>query len=163
MISKDSEVTPYKTDRMATYFLDRNLRFFDFIVDYVCDPLNFSKILPSNKQVLRQLHVEATHYRVTGLVEILEKQGRSSIREKWKKLWDEHLVCWYIMYFLIPGLFKIFELLSVMLLHVCFTETEHCYQLWYLSTCIAYPIMFDYWAFLIDRMHYYLLNYIVHC
>lgn len=85
MISKDSEVTPYKTDRMATYFLDRNParpRFFDFIVDYVCDPLNFSKILPSNKQVLRQLHVEATHYRVTGLVEILEKQGRSSIREK---------------------------------------------------------------------------------
>ena len=85
MISKDSEVTPYKTDRMATYFLDRNLRFFDFIVHYVCDPLNFSKILPSNKQVLRQLHVEATHYRVTGLVKILEKQGRSSIREKLKE------------------------------------------------------------------------------
>ena len=39
MISKDSEVTPYKTDRMATYFLDRNPRFFDFIPDYLCDPL----------------------------------------------------------------------------------------------------------------------------
>ena len=82
MISKDSAVAPYKTEGLTTYFLDRNPRFFDFVLDYLRDPLNFVKILPSNKQVLRQLHVEATYYRLTGLVEILEQQGRSSIWEK---------------------------------------------------------------------------------
>nr|XP_022336851.1 uncharacterized protein LOC111133067 [Crassostrea virginica] len=82
MISKDSDVAPYKAEGLTTYLLDRSPRFFDFVLDYLRDPLNFVKILPSNKQVLRQLHVEATYYRLTGLVEILEQQGRSSIWEK---------------------------------------------------------------------------------
>jgi hypothetical protein len=82
MVSEASTIKPYKNEEVPTYFVDRNPRFFDFILDYLRDPRNFKKILPTNKQILRQLHVEATYYRLTGLTEIIEANGQSS-------LWNE--------------------------------------------------------------------------
>jgi hypothetical protein len=79
MVSEASTVKPYKKDELSTYFVDRNPRFFDFVLDYLRDPRNFKKILPTNKQILRQLHMEATYYRLTGLTEIIEANSQSSL------------------------------------------------------------------------------------
>ena len=76
-----------------------------------------------------QLHVVTTHYRVTRLVEILEKTKTEFDMREVKETVRCTFVILIYLYFLIPGLCKKkIELLSVLLLHVCFTESEHCYQ-----------------------------------
>ena len=84
MVQKDSGVEPLITNGTAGYFIDRNPRFFDFILDYLRDPQNFHKIIPSNKQILRQLHVEANYYRLLPLCEILVEKSQSVV-----SLWED--------------------------------------------------------------------------
>jgi hypothetical protein len=83
MISEES-IKPYTKDGIEVYFVDRNPRFFDFILDYLRDPLRFHRILPNNKQILRQIHLEATYYMLTGLCNIIERKGQNA-----NALWED--------------------------------------------------------------------------
>jgi hypothetical protein len=67
---------PYQTGGLDTYFIDRNPRFFDFILYFLRDPAQFSRILPADHDVLRQLHVEANFYKLSGLVDLVEQKNR---------------------------------------------------------------------------------------
>jgi hypothetical protein len=79
MMSEGSSIKPYMNEGVPTYFVDRNPKFFDFVLDYLRNPRNFRKILPNNKQILRQLHIEASYYQLTGLTEIIEASGQTSL------------------------------------------------------------------------------------
>lgn len=82
IVASGSSVRPYSTEGVFCYFIDRNPRFFDFILDFLRDPNSFQKIATTNRQVLRQIHVEAEYYRLLELCEIIMKKSMSA-------LWDD--------------------------------------------------------------------------
>lgn len=53
-------------------------RFSDFFLDYLRYPLHFHKILPSSKQVLRQLHMETSYYHLSELCGIIERKEQNA-------------------------------------------------------------------------------------
>jgi hypothetical protein len=81
-----SPMKPYQTGGLDTYFIDRNPRFFDFILDFLRDPAQFSRILPADRNVLRQLHVEANFYKLSGLVDLIERKNRELCQKS--SLWE---------------------------------------------------------------------------
>lgn len=81
MVAPGSPVKPYNTEGVFCYFIDRNPRFFDFILDFLRDPSSFHKIVPTNRQVLRQIHVEADYYGLPELCEIAVKKSMSALWE----------------------------------------------------------------------------------
>jgi hypothetical protein len=84
MVTKSSPMKPYDLNGIQTYFVDRNPRYFDFIVDYLRSPNCIGQILPNDKIMLRQLHIEASSYGLTGLTENIERKASAG-----KTLWDE--------------------------------------------------------------------------
>lgn len=56
-----------------TYILDRNPRYFDFILDYLRSSDYNYKLLPTDKCVLIQIHMETTYYGLPGLVHSIEE------------------------------------------------------------------------------------------
>lgn len=81
MVAPGSPVKPYNTEGVFCYFIYRNPRFFDFILDFLRDPSSFHKIVSTNRQVLRQIHVEADYYRLPELCEIAVKKSMSALWE----------------------------------------------------------------------------------
>ncbi|XP_062621675.1 BTB/POZ domain-containing protein KCTD7-like [Saccostrea cucullata] len=79
MTNPKSPIKPCK----ETYFIDRNPRYFDFVLDYLRYPEAFPNILPSDFTLLRQLHVEGKFYGLSGLVLAIEKKGQT------QPLWEE--------------------------------------------------------------------------
>jgi hypothetical protein len=75
MVMKTSPMKPYDLNGTQTYFVDRNPRYFDFILDYLRSPNCIGQILPNDKTMLRQLHVEASWYGLTGLTENIERKA----------------------------------------------------------------------------------------
>jgi hypothetical protein len=80
MIRPDSPVKPVRNE----YFIDRNPRYFDFVLDYLRSPDAFPRILPSDITALRQIHVEAKFYGLSGLVHAVESKSRAR-----ETLWDD--------------------------------------------------------------------------
>jgi hypothetical protein len=80
MIRPDSPVKPVRNE----YFIDRNPRYFDFVLDYLRSPDAFPRILPSDVTALRQIHVEAKFYGLSGLVRAVESKSRAR-----ETLWED--------------------------------------------------------------------------
>lgn len=86
MVSDSFPMKPYQTDRVSTYFIDSNPRFFDFILDLLRDPAQFFRILPTDRAVMRQLYVEALLYNLSGLTDLIEKRNQELCCKS--SLWD---------------------------------------------------------------------------
>lgn len=84
LVMKNSPMKPYDLNGIQMYFIDRNPRYFDFILDYLRSPNSISQILPNDRTMLRQLHVEASWYGLTGLTENIENKANAG-----RTLWDE--------------------------------------------------------------------------
>lgn len=50
-----------ESDEPKSYFIDRNPRYFDFILDFLRTTKFDVKVLPRDKVILRQIYVEADY------------------------------------------------------------------------------------------------------
>ncbi|XP_062596548.1 BTB/POZ domain-containing protein KCTD2-like [Saccostrea cucullata] len=77
MIKPNSPFEPIKKEGSPVYVIDRNPRYFDFILDYLRSPEAFLKVLPTDKGILRQIHVESTFFGLRSLTRAVEKFSSS--------------------------------------------------------------------------------------
>ncbi|XP_062614231.1 uncharacterized protein LOC134275970 [Saccostrea cucullata] len=78
-----------RSNDTKTFFLDRNPRYFDCILDYLRSSTYNSKILPYDKCILRQIHEKATYNRLTGLVHAVEERVKGKAVPLQPGLWDD--------------------------------------------------------------------------
>ena len=70
-----AEMDPPSKGRV--HFLDRNPRYFDFVLDFLRNKEFHHKTLPSDKLALRQLYVEAEFYNLKGLKDAITRRAQS--------------------------------------------------------------------------------------
>ena len=88
LLSKLIQKDPPKDDSKV-YFIDRNPRYFDFVLDFLRGRTFDPRVLPVDKVALRQIQVEAEFYKLRGLTQAVEKRIPKVPLPK--NLWEEWL------------------------------------------------------------------------
>lgn len=86
LLSKLIQKDPPKDDSKV-YFIDRNPRSFDFVLDFFRGRTFDPRVLPVDKVALRQIPVEAEFYKLRGLTQAVEKRMPKVALPK--NLWEE--------------------------------------------------------------------------
>lgn len=81
-------VKAYCAKGVFCYFIDRNPRSLDFILDL---PNSFQKIASIKRQILKQLHMEAEYYRRT---ELCESHSRTKTLQRRKQFYEINSCIW---------------------------------------------------------------------
>lgn len=88
-------VKAYCTKGVFCYFIDRNPRFLDFILDLLRDPNSFKKIASIKRQILKQFHMEAEYYKLT---ELCESHSRTKALQSRKQFYEINSCIWRTVY-----------------------------------------------------------------